>query len=90
VLLWSLTHPRWAFVFQPIYAASLNLIEPWWKILRSLALTGRRFATWDDIWAALERATASWNAPRHPVIWARRRRSRSPRRPDIGTLPAVL
>ena len=32
VLLWSLTHPRWEFVFQPTYAAYLNLIEPWWKI----------------------------------------------------------
>jgi hypothetical protein len=27
-------------VFQPKYAAYLNLIEPWWKILRSLALVG--------------------------------------------------
>ena len=40
VLLFSLTHPRWEFVFQPKYAAYLNLIEPWWKVLRSLALTG--------------------------------------------------
>ena len=46
VLLWSLTHPRWEFVFQPTYAAYLNLIEPWWTILRSLALKGRRFETW--------------------------------------------
>jgi len=30
------------------YAAYLNLIEPWWKVLRSLALAGRRFDTWDD------------------------------------------
>lgn len=37
VLLFSLTHPRWEFVFQPKYAAYLNLIEPWWKVLRSLA-----------------------------------------------------
>jgi hypothetical protein len=28
VLLFSLAHPRWEFVFQPIYAACLNLIEP--------------------------------------------------------------
>jgi hypothetical protein len=38
-------HPRWEFVFQPTYAAYLNLIEPWWKVLRSLALKGRRFET---------------------------------------------
>jgi transposase len=50
VLLFSLDHPRWEFVFQPKYAAYLNLIEPWWKILRSLAYldvasrAGRRFA----------------------------------------------
>ena len=40
VLLFQLTHPRWEFVFQPTYAAYLNLIEPWWKILRSLARKG--------------------------------------------------
>jgi len=27
VLLFSLAHPRWEFVFQPTYAAYLNLIE---------------------------------------------------------------
>jgi hypothetical protein len=43
VLLFVLAHPRWEMVFQPKYAAYLNLIEPWWKILRSLALAGRRF-----------------------------------------------
>ena len=40
VLLFNLAHPRWEFVFQPKYAAYLNLIEPWWKVLRSLALKG--------------------------------------------------
>lgn len=40
VLLWLLAHPRWEFVFQPTYAASLNLIEPWWTMLRILALKG--------------------------------------------------
>jgi hypothetical protein len=28
VLLFSLGHPRWEFVFTPKYAAYLNLIEP--------------------------------------------------------------
>ena len=32
VLLFALAHPRWEFVFQPKYAAYLNLIEPWWKV----------------------------------------------------------
>jgi hypothetical protein len=37
VLLFGLLHPRWEFAFQPTYAAYLNLIEPRWKIPRSLA-----------------------------------------------------
>ena len=89
VLLWSVTHPRWEFVFQPTYAAYLNLIEPWWKILRSLALKGRRFATWDEICAAVKAATASWNGHRHPFIWGRRRRHRPARKPGVGCLPAI-
>ncbi len=58
VLLFALAHPRWEFVFQPKYAAYLNLIEPWWKVLRALALAGRRFETWDELWQAVETATA--------------------------------
>ena len=89
VLLWSLVHPRWAFVFQPTYAAYLNLIEPWWKVLRSLALKGRRFATWDDVCAAVAAATAYWNAHRHPFLWGRRRRHRPARYPGIGCPPTI-
>lgn len=36
-------------MFQPTHAAYLNLIEPWWKALRRLALKGRRFETWGYI-----------------------------------------
>jgi len=89
VLLWALAHPRWEFVFQPTYAAYLNLIEPWWKILRSLALKGRRFATWEDICAAVNAATQYWNAHRHPFVWGRRRRHHPSRRPGIGCLPSI-
>src|SRR6201992_1047336 len=74
VLLFALAHPRWEFVFQPKYAAYLNLIEPWWKILRSLALEGRRFETWAQREEAVRRATAYWNQHKHPFIWGRRRR----------------
>ena len=56
VLLFLLAHPRWEFVFQPKYAAYLNLIEPWWKILRSLALRG----------AALRAGTRSPRRSRRP------------------------
>jgi transposase len=89
VLLFTLTHPRWEFVFQPVYAAYLNLIEPWWKILRSLALKGRRFANWEDICRAVDRATAYWNAHRHPFVWGRRRRHRPHRPSGIALRPAV-
>jgi transposase len=87
VLLFSLAHPRWEFVFQPTYAAYLNLIEPWWKVLRSLALKGRRFDTWDQVCQAIEAATAYWNAHRHPFRWGRRRRHRSRRQAGIAVLP---
>ena len=89
VLLFSLAPPRWEFVFQPKYAPSLNLSEPWWKVLRSLALKGRRFATWVAVCHAVREATAYWNAHRHPFIWGRRRRHHARRRPGIGLLPKV-
>lgn len=89
VLLFSLAHPRWEFVFQPRYAAYLNLIESWWKILRSLALKGRRFDSWEQVCQAVREATAYWNAHRHPFIWGRRRRHQSRRRPGIALLAKV-
>lgn len=89
VLLWALAHPRWEFVFQPVYAAYLNLIEPWWKVLRSLALKGRRFATWEEVCQAVAAATTYWNAHRHPFIWGRRRRHRPRRGAGLAVLPNV-
>jgi hypothetical protein len=87
VLLFALAHPRWEFVFQPVYAAYLNLIEPWWKVLRSLALKGRRFETWEAICDAIKQATSYWNQHRHPFVWGRRRRQQPHRRAGIA-LPA--
>ncbi len=89
VLLFSLTHPRWEFVFQPKYAAYLNLIEPWWKILRSLALKGRRFQTWAEVCAAVREATSYWNKHRHPFVWGRRRRHRPRRCPGVALVTKV-
>lgn len=86
-LLFCLAHPRWEFVFQPTYAASWNLIEPWWKTLRSLALKGRRFETWQEVCDAVAKATAYWKAHRHPFVWGRRRRHR-PRRSSGIAIPA--
>jgi len=79
LLLFMLHHHRWEFVYQPKYAAYLNLIEPWWKILKSLALKGKRFETWEEIVEAVEAGTAYWNAHKHPFIWGRRRRHQLPR-----------
>lgn len=69
VLLWTLAHPRVRFLFQPTYAPWLNLIEPWWKTLRSLALKGRCFLDASQIIAAIARATDYWNCHRHPYEW---------------------
>jgi len=69
VQLWALANPRVRFLFQPTYAPWLNLIEPWWKTLRSLALTGFRFEGADDLVLAIARATDYWNEHRHPYQW---------------------
>jgi transposase len=87
VLLFNLAHPRWEFVFQPVYAAYLNLIEPWWKILKSLALKGRQFLTREAVEQAVVDACAYWNAHRHPFMWGKRRRHHLPRRYGVACLP---
>lgn len=88
VLLFARAHPRGEVVFPPKYAAYLKLSASWWKILRSLARTCRRCATWDDRCRAIHDATASWTAHRHPLVWGRRRRHQR-RRPGIAPLPTV-
>jgi len=47
----------------------LNLIEPWWKQLRSLALKGTRFENLEQLTSALNQAVEYWNAHRHPYTW---------------------
>jgi hypothetical protein len=89
VLLFALAHPRWEFVFQPTYAASLTLIEPWWKILRSLALKCKRFETWEQIEDAVRAASASWNSHRHPFVWGRRHRHQPRRSPGVARVLRV-
>lgn len=68
VLFFSLAHPRWEFVFHPKYAAYLNLIEPWWKTLKSLAIKGRFFESWEQIEEAIAKGLGYWNAHRHPYV----------------------
>jgi hypothetical protein len=64
-----LAWPEIQVLFLPKYACWLNLIEPWWKQLKSLALKGRRFDTPDDIAVALLNALVYWTAHRHPYTW---------------------
>ena len=42
-----------------------------------------------QIQAAVDRATAYWNAHRHPFVWGRRRRHRPKRSPGVATVPCV-
>lgn len=67
----------------------MNLIEPWWKVLRLLALKGRRCEKWPEIEQAVRAATAYWNAHGHPFVWGRRRRHRPHRQPGSALLPAA-
>lgn len=69
VQLWALANQRVRFLFQPTYAPWLNLIEPWWKTLRSLALSGFRFEGAEDLVQAITGATGYWNEHRHPYQW---------------------
>jgi len=89
ILLFNLAYPRWEFVFQPTYAGYLNLIEPWWKNLRSLAFKGRRFENWSAMADAAEAATDYWNQHRHPFIWRNRRHHVAKRKPGIAGIPCV-
>lgn len=64
-----LAWPEVQVQFLPKYAAWLNLIEPWWKQLKALALKGKRFETTDPLMAALVAALDYWNVHRHPYRW---------------------
>lgn len=70
--------PEVQILFLPKYACWLNLIEPWWKQLKSLALKGCRFETLDEITQALLKAEDYWNAHRHPYIWKKRPQEQLP------------
>jgi len=70
--------PEVQIQFIPKYACWLNLIEPWWKQLKSLALKGRRFETLDELNQALLAALEYWNAHRHPYVWKKRPQEQLP------------
>jgi hypothetical protein len=67
VLLFNLAHPRWEFVFQPVAAAYLNLIEPRDQIA---AAVERATAYWNShrhpfVWGRRRR-----HRPRRPAGFA--------------------
>lgn len=64
-----LSWPEIQIQFLPRYASWMNLIEPWWKQLKSLALKGRRFESAEKIQQALEGAHVYWNEHRRPYRW---------------------
>lgn len=64
-----LSWPEIQVQFLPRYASWMNLIEPWWKQLKSLALKGRRFDTADELREAMTGALAYWNEHRRPYQW---------------------
>lgn len=67
-----LAWPEFQILFLPKYAAWLNLIEPWWKQLRSLALKGKRFETKDHLASDITAAVDYWNEHKHPYLWKKR------------------
>jgi transposase len=67
-----LAWPEIQIQFIPKYSSWLNLIEPWWKQLRSLALKGRRFATLEELATSLLASVDYWNAHKHPYCWKQR------------------
>lgn len=76
--------PEMQLQFIPKYACWLNLIEPWWKQLRSLALKGCRFESLDELTQALNHALDYWNLHAHPYTWKKRPQQQAPIPCDFG------
>ena len=83
-----LAWPEIQIQFLPKYACWLNLIEPWWKQLKSLALKGRRFETIAELTAAFNAALDYWNRHKRPYIW----KKQPQKQPDLilGGFGSVL
>jgi hypothetical protein len=47
----------------------MNLIELWWKQLKSLTLKAHRFETTDDLHKAVNQVLTYWNDHRRPCRW---------------------
>ena len=67
---------RVQLVFLPSKAAWLNLIEPFWRVLKDQMLKGSDFQSRPEFRAALRRFLALYNRRCHPFIWGRQRKAR--------------
>jgi transposase len=72
------SRPEIQIQFLPKYACWLNLIEPWWKQLKSLVLKGRRFDDLEQLNQALYESLAYCNSHRHPYVWKKRPQEQLP------------
>ena len=70
--------PEIQILFLPKYACWLNLIEPWWKQLKSLALKGRKFEMQAELEAALWEGLEYWNRHRYPYQWKKKPQEQLP------------
>ena len=69
--LWFAEHPRVHPVYLPTKAAWLNLIEPWWRLLRRAALAGQTFEHAHEVEQAVTVATHQLNCRATPWVWGR-------------------
>jgi len=76
--------PEIQILFLPKYACWLNLIEPWWKQLTSLALNGRRFENQSELETALWNALDYWNNHRYPYRWKKNPQQQLPQWGGFG------
>lgn len=68
---WLAQHPRIQHVFIPVGACWLNLIEPWWRLLRRAAYAGQTFVDTAEIALATRVATDQLNRRARPWVWGR-------------------
>ena len=67
---------RVQLVFLPSKSAWLNLIEPFWAILKDELIRGSDFQGRAEFREALRPYLAFYNARCHPFVWGRQRKAR--------------
>ena len=77
---WLAEHPRVEQRFIPVKAAWLNLMEPWWRLLRREAFAGQSFADTQEVKQAAADGTRRLNARAKPWVWGRPARTPRKRR----------